>query len=64
VAPQHSFHYEAIEGGEKTLFKQTEIFSGVLWWAMSPSLLGGKILAGFEQLNEDLKGRVEGLNGA
>ena len=46
------------------MFKQTEIFSGVLGWAMSPSLLGGKILGGFKQFNEDLKGRVEGLKGA
>jgi hypothetical protein len=53
---------EPTNGGSSTLFKQTETYTGIISFAMSPSLLGKKLLGSFRQFNKDLKARVETLN--
>ena len=59
IAGLHGFHMEPSNGGSSTIFKQTESFSGVISFLMTPSLLGKKMLGQFNQFNKDLKARAE-----
>ncbi|MCJ1333474.1 hypothetical protein MMC10_010173 [Thelotrema lepadinum] len=60
VAGLHSFQMEPTSGGSSTIFKQIEKFTGILSFAMTPSLLGKKLKGQFEQFNKDIKARAEG----
>lgn len=53
---EHAFRIEPVAGG-RTRFTQTERFSGILVRPLRKSL--AKTQAGFEQMNEALKRRVE-----
>ena len=61
VAGLHSFQMEPTSGGSCTIFKHTETFTGILSFAMTPSLLGKKLQGQFEQFNKDIKARAEGM---
>lgn len=64
IAGLHTFEFgssAAIPGG--TTFVQSEEYSGLLSFLMTPSLLGKKIKGQFEEFNADLKKRVENMNG-
>lgn len=63
IAGLHSFRFEATESGG-TVFTQSEDFSGLIAFAMSPSLLGRKMLGQYRQFNEELKARAETENSA
>lgn len=43
-----------------TTLGQSEEFAGVLFWAMSPWLMGRILKTAYEGFNEDLKRGVEG----
>ncbi|KAJ5889653.1 hypothetical protein N7504_010463 [Penicillium tannophilum] len=58
IAGLHSFRFEATESGG-TNFTQSEDFSGLIAFLMSPSLLGRKMLGQYSQFNEELKARAE-----
>lgn len=57
---EHSFRLEPLEGG-RTRFTQAESFSGILVPLLRKTL--GKTQAGFEQMNNALKLRVEARAG-
>ena len=44
-----------------TIFRHIEEFSGLLAFAMTPSLGGRKLKGQFEIFNQDLKARAEGI---
>lgn len=47
-----------------TTFVQTEEYSGLLAFAMAPSLAGRKIVGQFDGFNGNLKKRVEEMRGS
>jgi hypothetical protein len=61
IAGLHSFGFKETESGG-TIFAQSEDFSGLLAFLMSPSLLGRKMLGQYRKFNEELKARAEGGN--
>lgn len=59
----HTFTFEdskVARGGGTTLVQREE-FWGVLFWAMSPWLVGRVLKTTYEGFNEDLKRGVEGM---
>lgn len=61
LSGKHTFTFEESEvtpGG--TTLGQSEEFAGVLFWAMSPWLMGRILKTAYEGFNEDLKRGVEG----
>ena len=63
IAGLHSFRFVRTESGN-TKFTQSEDFSGLIAFMMSPSLLGRKMLGQYRQFNEELKARAERGNSA
>lgn len=50
---------EPTKDGAATIFTQSEELNGLLAWLMSPSLLGKKMKAHFDEFHRDLKSRAE-----
>ncbi|KAJ6120087.1 Polyketide cyclase/dehydrase [Penicillium sp. IBT 18751x] len=59
IAGLHKFHFEPIKDGTATIFTQSEELKGLMAWMMSPSLLGKKMKAHFDEFHRDLKARAE-----
>jgi hypothetical protein len=60
VAGLHGFHIKsANDEGSSTIFKQTEEFTGLISFLMTPSFLGRGLISHFKQFNSDLKAFAE-----
>lgn len=59
IAGLHEFRMEPTKDGAATIFTQSEELNGLLAWLMSPSLLGKKMKAHFDEFHRDLKSRAE-----
>ncbi|KAB1197544.1 MULTISPECIES: SRPBCC domain-containing protein [Haloferax] len=57
---EHRFRLEPLDGGTRTRFEHRETFSGILA-GITLRFIGDQTKAGFEAMNEALKGRVESL---
>ncbi|WP_410765962.1 SRPBCC family protein [Haloferax sp. DFSO60] len=59
---EHRFHLEPLDGGERTRFTHAERFTG-LFAGLVLRFIGEQTRAGFIEMNEALKARVEEPNG-
>lgn len=58
----HRFRFEESKvTKDGTTFVQNEEFWGFVFWAVNPWLMGRVLKRTYEGFNEDLKGKVEGM---